>query len=81
MKLGNFNLNEPLDWSDKSVNTLVIENPRYFYSVISEMIAQSMGDDGSFMLSEGLETVSFSRTVDVITDLFSINLNEKRFQN
>jgi len=81
MKLGNFNLNEPLDWSDKSVNTLVIENPRYFYSVISEMVAQSMGDDGSFMLSEGLETVSFSRTVDVITDLFSINLNEKRFQN
>jgi len=60
------------------VNVLVIENPHALSSIMKELLKQSKGDDGSFILSEKEKLYKLSKEIALLLEPFTIDCNEKR---
>lgn len=60
---------------------LVIENPTEFYKKAKELKEQSEGETGGFLLIKDDIELNFSKIVSVITDVLSIDMNDKKVQN
>ena len=73
MKLAHYLLNNPVEWKDHYINTFVIENSKLYREFLEEIYKQANGENGAFMLSEGLESLNFQKSVEVIGNLIEIN--------
>jgi CRISPR type II-A/NMEMI-associated protein Csn2 len=79
MKLVHKNLEKQIIFEENKVNEIVVENPTFFYNFISEMKSQLNGDAGNFVLSKNNKEISLTKETELITDIFSFELNDKKF--
>ena len=77
----NYKIENPLTVDDGQVQLLVIESPSEFFSVVSELQNQLDGEDGDFVFKQNDKDVSFNKIGFLVTDLFNVDLNDKKLQN
>jgi len=77
MILVNENFNSPINITEGLPNILVVEDKHLFYKLVYDLIKQSEGAEGNWILSENSKIYSISKTVNVIVDFFHLNFNSK----
>ncbi len=78
MKIINNNWQRQIVLEDNLIHTIVFENKKYFRENILELIRQHKGYEGSFILSNNNKEVSFDKNSYFISDLFNIDINNKK---
>ncbi|MGF6907548.1 type II-A CRISPR-associated protein Csn2 [Fusobacterium sp. PH5-44] len=78
MKLIYSNLEKHIVFQENTINEIIIENPNYFYNFIYELKSQINGNPGKFVLSDNNKELNISKEFEIITDFFSIDLNDKK---
>lgn len=81
MKIANSKEQLLFDVDVGSPRILVIENPVVFAEVIYDLNRQCNGEEGNFVFSENNVSLVPSRTTMLITDYFTLDLNQKKIQN
>lgn len=69
---------EPLIFTEDAVNVILIENPPAFYSFVSELMSQIKGDEGNTVLSQDYTPIDLKTGMELVTDIFNIDMNQKR---
>ena len=67
-----------LSMSDGSSTLIVIENPVHLRSVVVELMGQSNGDSGRFVLSDDKKELDIHDRLAVITDPLNVDPSNKR---
>ena len=70
-----------LDSGNDAVNTLVIENPKYYYEFISDLYGQSTGFDGKAVISKDGKILEASKYLDLIIQMIPFEINRKSLLN
>ena len=78
MKIINNNWQRQIVLEDNLIHTIVFENKKYYRENILELIRQHKGYEGSFILSTNNKEVSFDKNSYFISDLFNIDINNKK---
>ena len=78
MKLAHFDFESVFLIKPGLVNILVIEREEDFYRYCNELMSQIDGQNGGFCLSEGADIVGFSKNSVLISDYFSLQVNDKK---
>ena len=78
MKIINKNWQRKIEIEDNIIYTLVFENKKYYRENIIELINQHKGNEGSYILSNDNKEISFEKNSYIITDIFSIDINNKK---
>lgn len=61
--------------------SLVVENPVFYRSLVSDFYGQLRGDAGSWVLSEKGETMPISKWVELVDNCLCLELNRKTLLN
>lgn len=70
-----------IEFAENTVNVLVVENQPLLRRVVTGLLSQvTCGDGGEFVLSDEHSIIELGKTAEFITDLFCINMAERRFQ-
>ena len=80
MKITNENWGFQIDIEKSPVNILVIESPSALREMISDIIRQCDGEEGSMVLSEDGEPLTF-KNVELVIDPFSVDINNRKILN
>ena len=78
MKIINKNWQRKIEIEDNIIYTVVFENKKYYRGNIIELINQHKGKEGSFILSNDNKEISFDKNSYIITDIFNIDINNKK---
>lgn len=78
MKIINKNWQRKIEIEDNIIYTLVFENKKYYRENIIELINQHKGNEGSYIFSNDNKEISFEKNSYIITDIFSIDKNNKK---
>lgn len=78
MKIINKNWQRKIEIEDNIIYTLVFENKKYYRENIIELINQHKDNEGSFILSNDNKEISFDKNSYIITDIFNIDINNKK---
>ena len=78
MKIINKNWQRQIVLEDNLIHTIVFENKKYYRESILELIRQHKGYEGNFILSNNNKEVSFDKNSYFISDLFNIDINNKK---
>lgn len=78
MMLTHAYLSTPIKMKENEIPIWVVENPTIFAQLMQELLEQIEGEEGRFILSEKFEIIEPASNMQLITDLFSLNLNEKK---
>lgn len=78
MKIINNNWQRQIVLEDNLIHTIIFENKKYYRENILELIRQHKGYEGSFILSNNNKEVSFDKNSYFISDLFNIDINNKK---
>ena len=78
MKIINNNWQRQIVLEDNLIHTIVFENKVNYRENILELIRQHKGYEGSFILSNNNKEVSFDKNSYFISDLFNIDINNKK---
>lgn len=78
MKIAHPDWEVPIEFKENILNTLVIENPALIRRYIEMMINQMQGITGDFVLSEQDNILDISKKLDVISDYFHLELNNRK---
>ena len=78
MKIINKNWQRKIEIEDNIIYTLVFENKKYYRENIIELINQHKGNEGSYILSNDNKEISFDKNSYIITDIFNIDINNKK---
>lgn len=81
MKLAHPSLSEVFTIDNKAVNTLVIENQKFFREILLDIKAQTEGCDGDTVLSDNDKIISFSKYAEIFTDFLTFDINRKELLN
>ncbi len=71
---------DPITVSSENPETLVIEKGDYLRRVISELSEQYRTGEGQFVVSENNQIKDLSKSVNLITDIFQLDLEGKAFK-
>lgn len=71
----------PIEFQENQVEVLIIENPSMLYSTLSDFKDQADGGSGGWSVYVDDEIKPFNKNVEVITDLFSLDINQKKLLN
>lgn len=77
MKLVFPDIHQPIVFEDGFFSSLVIENPRLLYRLISDFKNQLLGMSGMLVLSEKDEPIAISKNIELITDVVNFDINTK----
>ena len=77
MILTHYLFNSPIVFDESKIQRLVFENPADLGVMVDELRGQIEGFEGRFILSESEKEIDCSRSVELIIDPFSVNLNSK----
>ncbi len=80
MKLLNYNLENPIDFEQSAVWTLVCESPHQFCLLTENMHKQADGQDGGWRLADAGKA-TFAKSVVYVADYFRIDVNDKKAVN
>ena len=78
MKIINNNWQRQIVLEDNLIHTIIFENKKYYRESILELIRQHKGYEGNFILSNNNKEVSFDKNSYFISDLFNIDINNKK---
>lgn len=78
MKLVHVGIDMQIMYDKDSINELIIESPDCFMKYIRELIRQTSGIDGEFVLSEKDMILNISKSVEVIVNPFTVDVNDKK---
>ncbi len=78
MKLVSSYFEEPLEIQETSISLLIIENPHMLVAFINELQQALNKEDTSFALLKGSRKFSVDKEVELITDIFSIDINNRK---
>lgn len=78
MMLTHSYLSSPIKMKENIIPILILENPSIFSQLIQELASQVDGEEGRFILSEKFDIIEPYANMQLITDLFTLNLNEKK---
>ena len=78
MKIINKNWQRKIEIEDNIIYTLVFENKKYYRENIIELINQHKGNEGSYIFSNDNKAISFEKNSYIITDIFNIDINNKK---
>ncbi|NMA49156.1 MAG: type II-A CRISPR-associated protein Csn2 [Tissierellia bacterium] len=67
-----------IDMVENCINKLIIENPSIFTTTVKEIVKQSQGEEGRFILSEENEIIRITDNVICIINPFAINFNDRK---
>lgn len=81
MKLVHPDLSHPLLDDYNGFTEWIVESPPCLLRYLMEMTAQCDGADGRFVLSENNKELNFSKNVNLITNILTLDINEKKFLN
>lgn len=56
----------------------IVESPELLAKYVEELVCQTQGGDGNFVLSEEGRELSISKNMEVIVNPFSLNVNDKK---
>ncbi len=76
--LKHFNWEHEIMFNDGSITHLIIENPITLRNYILELNKQINGDDGNFVLSEGMQEISIPKNIALVTNPITLEFDEKR---
>lgn len=80
MKLVHPNIDKILNFDLKNVFSLIIENPEEYFNLTNQLVMQSEGGDGDWVLSDVLP-LELSKNILVIYDFYHLDCNNKKFDN
>ncbi len=80
MKLMNPLFSKPICFKENSIPVLVLENPVIFRRVVSELIGQSEGKEGEFVLSRKDKPLECCGCMNVLFDYVHLHTVEKKVQ-
>ena len=81
MKLIHEDLSNEIIFEENKVNLLILENKEKFVEFIQEIIKQIDGEYGKFSLFEENTELKITDKIDIIKDIFDLNLNNKKVLN
>ena len=81
MKLVHQDFSRPIFEEKDDFVELIIESPECFGAYISELAEQCKGQEGRYVLSDKEKEVDLAKNVEIIFDIFSLEINEKRILN
>ena len=71
---------EPITISSENPETLVVEKGDYLRSIVTELTRQYKNGEGQFVISENNQIKDFSKSINLITDIFQLDLEGKTFK-
>ena len=77
MKFAYFHITDPVTISNSSVNTIVIENPSFYRSLLCDLYSAVDGNSTSAVLSIKDKPIEFSKNCEIINDFINFNINQK----
>ena len=78
MKIINRESHRQIELKENVIHTLILENKVYYREIILELLRQHKGLEGDFVLSEKNKDIAFDKNSYFITDLFNIDINNKK---
>lgn len=78
MKLVSPEYNISLTFEENKAVFLIIEEKRVRLELVDALYQQCMGEDGSFILSEGTQILKMSKTADILMNPFSLDYNDRK---
>ena len=81
MKLAYPEIESVVKFDNGTFPALVIENPSLFFRFIDDLHHQSCGEDGPVVLSVDEKPIPVPGNLDLITDFFSFEINQKTLLN
>lgn len=78
MKIINREWHRQIELKENVIHTLVFENKLYYREIILELLKQHKGLEGGFVLSEKNKEIAFDKNSYLISDLFNIDINNKK---
>jgi len=69
------------DFSEETVYSLIIENPRLLLEVMNDIQEQGDGKDGKGVISDGNKLLPFQKSVEGIFHFFPFSINQKSLVN
>lgn len=80
MKLVNTEHQININFSENVQTVLVIENFNEFQKIIMHLQEQYINQYDKFYLSENGRSLSFPKFVDIVMDIFTLQLNSKKYK-
>ncbi len=81
MKLVHPSIDIQIDFSINNCYNLVVENPCEFFNLTADLINQSNGAEGNFVLSNDSKILNIQKKCLIIYDYFNINFSSKKITN
>ena len=78
MRLAHSSLHFVIPFEENQIPVLVVEEQALFRSLVQEVISQTQGEKGNFVLSDDWVPIPIDKNLLSVTDVFSLNLNERR---
>ena len=78
IQIAHVHLETPLVLSEEYVQLLIVENPNEFYTMVSDMMAQFDGEEGTFAFSRDGRMVNPEKYGAIISSPFHFELNDKK---
>lgn len=72
---------QAIEINEGRTSSLVVENPEFLYEITESLKNQVDGCDGKFVLSEKDKILDISKNVELVTDFFSFDINNKSLLN
>lgn len=73
-------LTTPIVFQENIHPVLVVEQPKLYRNMVSDLLMQTQGEEGEFVLSKDFVPVEGKKHLHVILDYFHLSANEKRLQ-
>lgn len=77
MKLVYPTLQTPIMLSNDCLNSMIIEEPGFFYEIVKDLKQQWEGMDGRAVLSENDEPVEIRKNLELVIDCIDFEINQK----
>ena len=77
MKLVHKDWNFSINFEKTKINTLVIENKKYFRNIIQKIEEELLLGEGDICVSEEETIIDFKKSVELVTDIFRLDINNK----
>lgn len=77
MKLVYPTLQTPIVLSNNCINSVIIEEPGYFYEIVKDLKEQWEGMDGRAVLSDNDEPVEIRKNLELVIDCIDFEINQK----
>ncbi len=77
MKLVHPLCREHFDFEGETVPVLVVENPQVYYAVCRELLCQTEGQEGRFVLSRENDIISIQKNIDFVQSYLPFEMNQR----